>query len=469
MSELFGEFERILREATSEVEKSLAIEGWTKLGTSSMSDLNGASRADYIRKSRYLYNFDPLAKQAIRLWTDYTFGSGISWQSKDEDVKAALNKFWNNPKNRSVLSAKGQRKSSDKALVDGSVFFALFLGANGEVTIRWIDPLEITDMITDPDDIETVMYYKRVWTNTQNKSLTSYYRSHTNIDDKATPDSLGKSIQKTEDAIVYHVAMNTIGQWGNPLLLPVITWVEQYRLFLAARIAIVRALARFAWKNKVMGGTTAVAAAKAKTDGKYPQAGSTWVENQGNNLDPAKDDGRMLKLQFCAGVGISEQYFGDIATGNLATAKTVELPMLKQFGSNQQIWSDVFQDIHNIVLEHNNVPEEKRFVDLDFPEIAPNDAAAALLAIQSLVTAFPQAADIPDVLKQALINIGLNNVNEILDNMAKATNEKPNQPTSTKEAAILKYLQSLKRVVEELGIPVQEVEEIRQHGKSDSH
>ena len=454
MSEMLKDFELILSEATADVEKSLAIEGWAKLGATNMSDLSGASRSEYVNKSRYLYYFDPLAKQAIRLWTDYTFGSGISWQSEDDVVKAALDKFWNAPANRSVLSAKGQRKSSDKALVDGEVFFALFLGPDGAVTIRWIDPLEITEIITDPDDAETVMYYKRTWTNTQNQNKESYYRSHTNVKDKATPDSMGASRQKTEDAIVYHLAINTIGQRGMPLLLPVIGWLEQYRLFLAARIAIVRSLARFAWKNKVMGGSAAVAATKAKTEGKTPAAGATWVENNAANLDPiktdtgaanAKDDGRMLKLQFCAGVGISEQYFGDIATGNLATAKTVELPMLKQFGSFQQIWNDVFKDIHNIVLKYNDIPEEKWIVDLDFPAIAPEDAAAALTAIQALVAAFPQAADIPDVLKQALINIGLNNVNEIIDNLAAEAKKNPNQ--SVAEAAVTKELRHLREVI----------------------
>jgi hypothetical protein len=432
MSELFGEFEQILKESVSDVEKSLAIEGWVKLGSNNMSDLTGASRSEYVKKSRYLYNFDPLAKQSIRLWTDYSFGSGISWNSDNEGVKAALDKFWQNKKNRSVLSAKGQRKSSDKALTDGEVFFALFLGPDGEVTIRWIDPLEITEAITDPDDIEDVRYYKREWTNAQNQTRTSYYRSHTNMDDEATPDSTGKEITATEDAIVYHVAFNSIGQRGNPLLLPVIGWIEQYRLFLAARIAIIRALARFAWATKTKGGAAAVAAVKAAVDGVSPRAGSNLVTNEAVQVEPIKTDtgsanastdGRMLKLQICAGVGIPEQYYGDIATGNLATARTVELPMLKQFGSYQQIWADVWIDIFNIVLDHNRVSEDDRFIDVDMPEIAPSDAVAAVTAIGQIITSFPDLAEVDEVIKQALMNIGLNNVNEIIEKMKKSMEE----------------------------------------------
>ncbi len=446
------ELEKILKEATSEVEKALSLEdvGWIKLGSGNTLDLDASKRSNYVTRSRNYYAFDPLARQAIRLWTDYTFGSGISYQSDDEKTKEVLDAFWNSMDNRRLLSAQGQRKSSDKLLVDGEVFFALFLGVGGSVTIRWIDPLEIAEIITDPDDAENVMYYKRTWTNTQGVSKDSYYRSTLNIENKAAKDSLGKSIQKTEDALVYHVSFNSIGQRGNPLLLPVIDWIDQYRRFLASRIAIVRALARFAWKNKVMGGATAVANAKAVTEGKYPQAGSTWIENQGSNLDPirtdtgaanAKDDGRMIKLQVCAGVGIPEQYFGDIATGNLATAKTVELPLFKQFQSYQQLWSDVYMDIFSVVLDHNGVGEDERVIDIDFAEIAPADTIAALTAISSLIMAFPEFADSKDVKMQALMNIGLNNIDQVLTNM-EAKEGKGNANT--------RLIKALKELKEEL-------------------
>ncbi len=449
------ELEKILKEATSEVEKALSLEdaGWIKLGSGNTLDLDASKRSDYVKRCRNYYAFDPLARQAIRLWTDYTFGSGLSYQSENEAVQTALDNFWKSPANRCVLSMRGQRKSSDKCLTDGEVFFALFLGAEGAVTIRWIDPLEITEIITDPDDIETVMYYKRDWTDPQgHQHLDSYYRSVTNVADKATKNSMGALVKANEDALVYHVSFNSIGQRGNPLLLPVIDWIDQYRRFLASRIAIVRALARFAWKNKIIGGSAAIATAKAVTEGKYPQAGSTWLENQGSNLDPiktdtgaanAKDDGRMIKLQVCSGVGLPEQYFGDIATGNLATAKTVELPMLKQFASYQGFWGDCYQDINNLVLEHNGIPEDERPVDIDFPAIAPEDQLAALTAITNLIMTFPQFADSKDVQQMALMNIGLNNVDQVLTNLEQQTKEGKN-PNATR---LIKELRKLREEI----------------------
>lgn len=446
------EFQTILKEATQSTEDMLNLEdsGWIKLGQTGDASVSSQFRQESVKYSRIYYAADPLARQAIRLWTDYTLGSGISWRAKDERTQEVLTKFWESPANRTLLSAAGQRKSCDKLLVDGEIFFPLFLGPEGEVTVRRIDPLEISEIITDPDDIESVKYFKRGWTNTQGAVKDSYYRSVENLEGKRVNDSTGKEIFYTEEALVYYLPFNSIGQRGNPLLMPVLDWLKQYRKFLASRIAIMLALARFAWRTKLVGGQTAVDTVKAKTEGQYPAAGSWIIENMGADTQPirtdsnarnAYDDGRMLKLQIAAGVGISEQYFADISTGNLATAKTVELPMLKQFQSFQQIWADAYRDIFNVVLAHNEVPEEKRFVDIDFPEIAPKDAVEALTAMVNLVTAFPQFADSPEVQKAALMNIGINNVDEVLDTLTT-------EGASNQNTQLIKALRGFRRLLE---------------------
>jgi len=64
-----------MREATTSVERELSIEdrGWIQMGGT--YDVVGAfERQNNIRLSRIYYTKDPLARQAIRLWTDYTFG-----------------------------------------------------------------------------------------------------------------------------------------------------------------------------------------------------------------------------------------------------------------------------------------------------------------------------------------------------------------------------------------------------------
>ena len=140
-----GELETVLREATQQVEADLALEdtGWQNLSTGSQEIQTASDRILNVRTSR-LYNLkDPFGKQSVRLWTDYTFGAGMTWSSEDEAVKAVLEAFWDSKENAAVLSSRGQRKSSDKLLVDGEVFFALFMGAKGRAKIRRVDPLSL--------------------------------------------------------------------------------------------------------------------------------------------------------------------------------------------------------------------------------------------------------------------------------------------------------------------------------------
>jgi hypothetical protein len=430
------ELDLLIKEATASVEADLTLEdeGWINLSGVTGDVITGQERISNVKLSRLYATKDPMGKQAIRLWTDYTFGTGITWQAEDDGVKKALEGFWGAKANQTVLSARGQRKSSDKLLIDGEVFFAIFLGSNGTATIRWIDPLEITEIITNPEDKEDIRYYKRDWSDPQGKPHTSIYRSSTNMKDEAALDNQSKSVRKTDDAIIYHLTFNTISQRGNPLLLPALIWMKYNTRFLASRIAVMLALAKFAWKSKVKGGQVAVNAIKAKTDDKEIAAGSHLVENLGSETTPIKtetgasaayQDGRMIKLQIAAAVGIPEQYFGDISIGNLATAKTVELPMMKMFQSYQAIWNDTYQDIDEIILEHNNISPEKWYIDRDFPKIAPADVQQAAQALTQILSVLPALGDSDDVKQLALLILGVNDPAEVLDQLAKEVKKNP--------------------------------------------
>ncbi len=426
----------LLREATASVEAELKLEdeGWMNLSIGVSDIIPDAERIANLKLSQLYYTKNPLAKQAIRLWTDYTFGAGMTWQTEDKAAKKALQAFWDDRANRAILSGRGQRKSCDKLLVDGEVFFAIFLGAEGKAKIRRIHPLEIADIITDPDDIENVLYYRRKWTDRQGSSHEAIYRDVTNIKGEVGKDIAGATIKHNEEALIYHLAYNTTGQRGNPLLLPALLWLKYYTKFLSSRIAIMLALARFAWKAKVKGGRAAVDTIKGKLDGKEVAAASVLAESEGVETTPIKtetgaqqayQDGRQIKLMIASAVGIPEQYFGDISIGNLATAKTVELPMMKMFQSYQAIWAATYQDIDEVILEHNGIPQDKWYVDRDFPAIAPADVAQAAKSLIDVLTVMPEFAYSPDVQQIALLILGVNDPAEVLAAMAKESKSDP--------------------------------------------
>ena len=428
------EFARILQESLSQVERQLAMEdqGWIRAGTQGQI-ITDMERVQNMRKSRMYALKDPLAQQAIRLWTDYAFGTGMTWACEDESISEVLKGFWDAKANQPLLGASGQRKSSDKLLVDGEVFLAVFPSPDGRSTVRRIDPLEITEIITDPDDSDDVRFYKREWFNRQNSARVSYYRSADNIHNAPCPDYAGAIVQSDQPAVVFHLAINSLGERGNSILTASLEWIRLYRQFMASRVAIMLAMARFAWKLKVSGGPGDVLAAQSEIDGKSVGAGQVWVENQGAEMIPiradsgaaqAYHDGRMLKLQICSGVGWPEQYFGDLSTGNLATAKTVELPVSKMCQSYQRIWSDFYAGIDGFILDQAGMPAEGRDIDRDFPSITPEDQVAMAASIQQVVQTLPVFADSRDVRQQALMSIGVLDTNRVLDDIEKLEADK---------------------------------------------
>jgi len=444
------ELELIIQEATASVEKDLALEdaGWVNLSGATGEVITSSERVTNVGLSRLYATKDPMGKQVIRLWTDYTFGTGMTWSVAEENKKTGgvLESFWGSKANQAVLSARGQRKSSDKLLIDGEVFFAIFLGSQGSATIRWIDPLEITEIMANPEDKEDIKFYRRQWSDPQGTPHDDIYRSSTNIKNQYAPDSDGLNTRHTQEAVIYHLTYNTITQRGNPLLLPALIWMKYNTRFLASRIAIMLSLAKFAWRTKIKGGQPAADAMKARTHEKEIDAGAHLIENLSSDTIPIKtetgasaayQDGRMIKLQIAAAVGIPEQYFGDISIGNLATAKTVELPMMKMFQSYQAIWNDTYQDIDEIILEHNKIAPDKWYIDRDFPKIAPEDILQTATALTSILNVLPALADSDDVKQVALMALGVNDPSEVLDQLAKEVKANP-------ELALSKALKQLR-------------------------
>jgi len=76
----FKDFDTLLQEATQSVEQELDIEdqGWIRLGATGGQIISPNERINNVKNSRLYYTKDPLARQAIRLWTDYTFGTGMT-------------------------------------------------------------------------------------------------------------------------------------------------------------------------------------------------------------------------------------------------------------------------------------------------------------------------------------------------------------------------------------------------------
>lgn len=439
-----------ISEAFTRADIELAIDdrGWENFtNTRNLQDNDPVLRTSIMQRSRLYWQRDPLAKQAVRLWTDYAIGNGFSYKAEDDAVQTQIDEFKRDRANRSIMNAAGQQQSSKKLLIDGDMFFAVFKSTNGSrKVIRRIDPLQVTEILTDPDDEERALVYVRKITALNGKVSTRYYADWA-LDDEGKKlaaeqkDPITKQVVTIElDVVVYHAAFDKIGKRGNGLLSSVVDWSREHRRFMEARVAIVQALAKFAYKLSVKGGQAVVNSIQAKLQStiaatglnggveRQPQnaPGGTFAQNAGLDMTPmprvtgagdAKEDGNGLKLMVSAGTGIMLHYFGDPSTGNLATATAMELPMLKMFAGYQQFWMDVYRDLFSIILEEDPDAADAAVIDIDFPPILQEDLAKLGAFITQMVTAFPETK-IPEVISMLLVALGINDIDDIMTKIA---------------------------------------------------
>jgi len=346
-------------------------------------DMTPQDRCLVITRARAYWRKYPLAKQAIRLFTTYVLGQGVSYHADDSDVQKVLDDFWNDPDNRMALTAAPAQKTLLTHLrVEGELFLYLFTDKEtGRVKVRLGEPLEIDDIIPDPEDEARPLYYKRRWakrtydyrdagTWTAGESTTAYYAA---IDNAALPY---KPAQLNKDAVILHVKINALGQRGISDLYAALDYLSVHRTYIEDIATFMHAKSSVAWVKKTKGGANQVNAsaaldrssasgplgalgARSYESNPPPTTASTKVLNpavdlQGLTMDSGvagtEAGGRMLMTQVGAATGIMLHYFGDGGDANLATATAMDLPMLKLFEDGQEEFKDMLLAIFMYVV-----------------------------------------------------------------------------------------------------------------------
>lgn len=419
--------------------------GWVRAGgDSTYAEVNEVDRADAVEASYYYWQRDPLAGNAVRLIRDYTFGRGVTFKAKDPRVQQVVQDFLDDPDNKLLASAAGQWELSERIQLSGELFPVFFVNRwNGKVKFSLIEPEEVPQIITDPDNRRKHLFYERRWVkrvfNWENqlqsggRTKKDYYPNF----NLQPPRNAGKGeagFKRIEHSTVgdgstfiamHHIKINSHGQRGIPLLFRILPWLKAYKGFMEDRATLTLALSTWAFKQKVKGSKSAVArlaqqwgtydaVSRLGGAGKERREGAgTIIENENVDLEQlnvdskagnAYQDGRMLRQQVGAGVGITEQNLtGDPSVANLASATQMEGPMLKMFESWQQLFHDEFTYIMQFVVrmaiaygdlktdepyldEQGNQHEFDRTVEIDFPPIVTQDLSVFIGAIAQLIS-----------------------------------------------------------------------------------
>lgn len=368
-----------VQESMQRLEQALFSPEWRALTMQGEQEFTRAGLIAITEIARIMRIKNPLIKRGVKIQRLYVWAQGVSIAAADPDINDVIQAFVDDERNQADLTshqARGDREVDLQS--DGNLFFRFFINQrNGRVRVRVVDPLEIDDIITNPEDKREPWFYRRSYSQTALDGTTTvhveYYpdwrfvpRSRVGFTNRtATMGAMGGRI--IWDTPVMHVPVNRLGKWGICEYYDANDWALAYKNFLEQLASVWAALARWAAKLTVQGGKRGVAAAKAKLNTTLaagsetnPPAttGSMFIASEGTDLQPFRtagatmsaDDGRRLQLMAAMAFGFPETFWGDAKAGSLATAKSLDRPTELQIVDRQTLWRDIHQSIFQLVL-----------------------------------------------------------------------------------------------------------------------
>ncbi|HET9304846.1 MAG TPA: hypothetical protein VFO46_02355 [Candidatus Sulfotelmatobacter sp.] len=329
--------------------------------------------------SRLYYIKNPLIQRGINVAAHYVFGRGCEVSSPDEDANTVLKEFFE--RNRSTLGQNALTELERRKYYDGNIFFALFTDRlkSGQTSVRTIDATEIQDIVTDPEDADTPWFYRRQWTErlfnpqsgqTGSASREAWYPA-LGYDPDDKPDMIGGKPVMWGVPIL-HRKSGAVSKWhfGCPIVYAALDWAKASRRFLEACATVKQALSQIAMTITSKGGQAALEGMKQQLSTTVGPSSSLWDENPppvnasifaagpGTTIQPFRmsrmggdpEEVRRFELMVWRVFGLPETFGGDVKTGNLATATSLDRPTELNFLEKQEAWREDLLTISRYVL-----------------------------------------------------------------------------------------------------------------------
>lgn len=322
--------------------------------------------------SRLYYMKQPLMRRAVDVVAAYVFGRGVEISSTDDDANDVLNEFYE--RNRSTFGPIARLASQRSLSTDGNIFVAFFSDVNdtGKTAARRIDATEIQEIITDPDDTDKELFFKRVWTArafdmgtgaTQSVTQTCWYPALGFDKPAGAPETIGPNPIRW-DTPVLHGKHGAVAKWnfGCPEGYPALEWIKTGSRYMQSCATLAASHAQIAWDVTTKGGQAAIQGTKQQIQTQVNSqpgtqiwdtnptpvnasilvkgSGTEWkmVNSRGQGLDPK--EGLTYNVYVGNTFGVPPTWLGDMETANLSTATTLDRPTELGMRSRQMWWED---------------------------------------------------------------------------------------------------------------------------------
>ena len=135
-------------------DQQMAVQGYRRItagGEILRRDLLPLAQDQHNRLVYWLWESNPVAKWLIETTLDFVLGEGVTVASEAPEVAAVLRAFWDDPVN--LMDDRAEDFTREFGLY-GELCLPVFVNPiDGHVRLGYIDPLEINEVLTDPDNV----------------------------------------------------------------------------------------------------------------------------------------------------------------------------------------------------------------------------------------------------------------------------------------------------------------------------
>ena len=302
---------------------------------------------------------DPHARAIVDNFQRYTIGRGLKFEAANKDVQKVLNDFW------FVNSMDLRQKSFIRStFIEGEFFLLYFINyATGNVRLRRVRSREITDIETHPEDIQTILTYKREYTANGESNIVFYpdIDYYEQLKDSFTGARSTHSGSFSKNKMIQFIRYGEEDEVrGRVPMDSVLNFLKLYYNFLIDRARLIHERSKVVWIKKVLGRGKEI---KNLRPMRSPKGGSMLIETdtvsyriERPNLESseAKQDG--LALLYAIGSGVTMPlHILDQRTSeaNYASLRKADSPWAQAIIDNQDFWAAQFDKMLRIAIKAN--------------------------------------------------------------------------------------------------------------------
>lgn len=376
--------------------------GWRKLTGSASRNLSPLKQERMIEIAFYLWENNPLAKWIIEIAKDFILAEGLPYEARNEDVKKVLDAFWNDPLNQMDIYLE---KHVRELFINGELCFPVFTAEQtGKVRLGYIDPKDIKEVVTDPENVKMIIGVTLKGTSGhEGRRLKTIVPKDAEF---VISPSAAKLRDSYGDGECFFFAINNLtnSPRGRSDLLATADWLDAYEQFLFDYADKWPLQNSFVWDMQVEGGSEAEI--KKQIDAFTKKPGSIFGHNEKVTLEASAPDlksvdaetgARLFRNHILGSHSLPEHWFGGGGNVNMATAVEMGTPAFKTLSSKQQYVKYVIETILGCVIDrardarYLNVTDEEAVCSVITPELATKDVTKYSAALQQLAASLSTA------------------------------------------------------------------------------